>query len=95
MESGELVGDDVDDRHRPRAARSSGRASGFVLDGFPAHGGAGEALDEIMATRAPLIVIDIQVPEAELVRRLADAADLRAVRGERPGRRDRRCAGHR
>ena len=47
--------------------------NGFVLDGFPRTVFQGRALDEIMAKRDdhPLIVVDIVVPEEELVRRLA------------------------
>jgi adenylate kinase len=46
---------------------------GFVLDGFPRTVGQARAFDELMAERnnGPLIIVDIVVPEAELVRRLA------------------------
>ena len=71
MDRGELVSDDVmigivrDRLERPDAI------GGFVLDGFPRTVGQATALDHIMASRGPLIVVDIVVPEAELVRRLA------------------------
>jgi adenylate kinase len=71
MDRGELVGDDVmigivkERLDRPDAA------AGFVLDGFPRTPAQAAALDAIMNGRDPLIVIDITVPEAELVRRLA------------------------
>jgi adenylate kinase len=45
--------------------------AGFVLDGFPRTVAQAEALDSIMKGRGPLIVVDVVVPEAELVRRLA------------------------
>jgi adenylate kinase len=71
MDRGELVSDDVmigivrDRLDRPDAA------SGFILDGFPRTVAQAAALDDIMNGRDPLIVIDIVVPEWELVRRLS------------------------
>jgi adenylate kinase len=73
MDRGELVDDEtmvaiVRDRLlRPDAQR------GFVLDGFPRTVAQAEALDQIVAERnnGPLIVVDVRVPEHELVRRLA------------------------
>jgi len=48
-------------------------ANGFVLDGFPRTVAQARALDEIMEERdnGPLIVVDVVVPEEELVQRLA------------------------
>jgi adenylate kinase len=71
MDRGELVGDDVmigiarERLERPDALR------GFVLDGFPRTVVQATALDTIMDGRGPLIVVDIVVPERELVRRLS------------------------
>ena len=56
------------------------RRRGFVLDGFPRTVAQATALDAIMDGRGPLVVVDIVVPEDELVRRLARAADLRQLR---------------
>ncbi len=72
MDRGELVDDEtmiaiVRDRLlRPDAG------CGFVLDGFPRTVAQAEALDTIMRERnnGPLIVVDVQVPQHELVRRL-------------------------
>jgi adenylate kinase len=71
MERGELVSDDVMiGIVRERLDRPDVRP-GFILDGFPRTVAQAAALDAIMAGRDPLIVLDIVVPEAELVRRLA------------------------
>ncbi len=70
MDRGELVSDDVmigivrERLDRPDAS------AGFILDGFPRTVAQAQALDGLMNGRAPLIVVDIVVPENELVRRL-------------------------
>jgi adenylate kinase len=70
MDRGELVGDDVMiGIVQERLERDDARC-GFVLDGFPRTVAQASALDGIMDGRDPLIVLDIVVPEAELVRRL-------------------------
>ena len=70
MGRGELVGDDVViEIVRERLDRAD-TASGFVLDGFPRTVVQAVALDGIISARGPLIVVDIEVAEAELVRRL-------------------------
>ena len=74
MDRGELVADEtiiaiVEDRlARPDAQE------GFVLDGFPRTVAQARALDELMERleSGPLIVVDVAVPEQELVRRLAN-----------------------
>lgn len=73
MDRGELVDDQtmiaiVRDRLLQPDARP-----GFVLDGFPRTVAQAQALDEIMDERGngPLVVVDVMVPEEELVRRLA------------------------
>jgi len=74
MDAGELV-DDATMIHivRERLKRSD-TVLGFVLDGFPRTVEQARALDVIMEERGngPLIVIDVVVPEDELVRRLAE-----------------------
>src|SRR3954465_2230085 len=70
MDRGELVNDAVMiGIVRERLERDDARG-GFVLDGFPRTGAQAGALGEIMTGRDALIVVDIVVPEAELVRRL-------------------------
>ena len=70
MARGELVGDDVMiEIVRERLDRPDA-LGGFILDGFPRTVAQATALDAIMAGRGPLIIIDIAVAEAELVRRL-------------------------
>ncbi len=71
MERGELVGDDVmigivRDRLDQKDVQN-----GFILDGFPRTVRQAAALDEIVKGRAPLVVVEIVVPEAELVQRLS------------------------
>jgi adenylate kinase len=71
MDRGELVSDEVIvGIVRDRLARPD-VAKGFILDGFPRTVAQAVALDGLIAGRDPLIVIDIAVPEAELVRRLS------------------------
>jgi adenylate kinase len=70
MDAGRLVGDDIMvGIVRERLARADAKA-GFVLDGFPRTVPQAAALDEILGL-APLVVVDIVVPEETLVRRLA------------------------
>ena len=73
MDRGELVDDEtMVGIVRERLSRAD-TAAGFVLDGFPRTVFQGRALDAIMDDRrsGPLIVVDIVVPEDELVRRLS------------------------
>jgi adenylate kinase len=70
MDRGELVSDDVMiGIVKERLDREDARA-GFILDGFPRTVAQAQALDQLMTGRAPLIVVDIVVPEEEIVRRL-------------------------
>ena len=70
MDRGELVGDDVMIDIVTERLSHQDVKNGFVLDGFPRTVGQAKALDALMANGDPLIVLDIVVPEAELVRRL-------------------------
>ncbi len=70
MDRGELVSDDLMIAVvRERLGRDDAR-HGFVLDGFPRTVPQAQALDGILDRRGPLLVIDIAVPDEELVRRL-------------------------
>ncbi len=70
MDRGELVGDDlIIGIVRERLTRPDALA-GFVLDGFPRTAAQAAALDEITASRGPVICVEIQVPDEELVRRV-------------------------
>jgi len=71
MDRGELVSDEVMIGIVCERLERDDLGSGFVLDGFPRTVAQASALDTIMVGRDPLIVVDIVVPEAELVRRLA------------------------
>jgi len=70
MDRGELVGDDVMIGIVNERLGRNDAVNGFVLDGFPRTVAQASALDGIMSKRDPLIVVDIVVPEDELVRRL-------------------------
>ena len=73
MDRGELVDDaTMIEIVRQRLTRQDAMC-GFVLDGFPRTVFQARALDAIMEERSngPLVIIDVGVPEDELVRRLA------------------------
>jgi adenylate kinase len=71
MDRGELVSDDVMIGIVKERLDRSDATGGFVLDGFPRTVAQASALDVIMQDRDPIIVLDMVVPEPELVRRLA------------------------
>ena len=70
MARGELVGDDVIIEVVRERLGQPDVAAGFVLDGFPRTIVQAEALD-MMTQGAWMWVLDLKVPEAELVRRLS------------------------
>ena len=70
MDRGELVSDEVViGIVGERLSRPDVR-EGFILDGFPRTVAQAVALDGLMDGRDPLIVVDIAVPEADLIMRL-------------------------
>jgi adenylate kinase len=98
MESGALVSDDVIIEIVKDRLDQKDAASGFILDGFPRTVAQARALDGLMIGRDPLIVIDIAVPEAELVRRLGsrlvcEDCGTNADAGISPEARCARCGG--
>ena len=71
MARGELVNDDVMiGIVRERLDQKDVR-NGFILDGFPRTVIQAAALDEIVKGRDPMVVVEIVVPQDELVRRLS------------------------
>jgi adenylate kinase len=71
MARGELVGDDVMIGIVRDRLEQSDVGNGFILDGFPRTVTQAAALDEIVRGRDPLVVVEIVVPESELVQRLS------------------------
>lgn len=98
MDRGELVDDETMVAIvRERLARPDTEA-GFILDGFPRTVEQARALDRLIDDlgKGPLIVVDIVVPDAELVPRLAGRR-ICSTCGENAGPSDgtacRRCGG--
>jgi len=71
IDRGELVSDDVMIGIVKERLERADALAGFVLDGFPRTVPQAAALDAIMDGRDPLIIVNVVVPEVELVRRLA------------------------
>jgi adenylate kinase len=71
IERGGLIDDSViTDVVRARLERPD-VAPGFLLDGYPRTVPQGRALDEFIARKAPLTIVEIVLAEAEILRRLA------------------------
>jgi adenylate kinase len=70
MDRGDLVGDEVIIGIVKERLDQADATPGFILDGFPRTVAQAMALDRLMEGRDPLIVIDIAVPETEVVQRL-------------------------
>jgi len=70
MNAGELVPDDLILEMVSRRLSEPDAQNGFILDGFPRTIAQAQALDE-MPDGGVDVVIDLQVPEPELVRRLS------------------------
>jgi len=70
MDRGDLVSDDVIIGVVRERLDKADAQRGFILDGFPRTVAQARALDTLMGGRSPLVVIDIVVPEVELLQRL-------------------------
>ncbi|NLW17340.1 MAG: adenylate kinase [Firmicutes bacterium] len=70
MSSGQLVPDEITIRIVQERLQQPDCASGFLLDGFPRTIEQAEALDKTLATNPIDMVINIEVPDEELIRRL-------------------------
>jgi len=71
MESGGLISDEVITRVVAERLSHRDAQGGFLLDGYPRTIVQAESLDRMISARTPLIVIDIVLSEAEVIRRLA------------------------
>jgi adenylate kinase len=71
MARGELVSDDIMIGIVRERLEQQDVGNGFILDGFPRTVTQAAALDEIVKGRDPLVVVEIVVPETELVQRLS------------------------
>jgi adenylate kinase len=89
MARGDLVGDDVMIAVVQERLGRPDAAGGFVLDGFPRTAVQADALDGMISGR-PVHVLDLVVPEDELVRRLTARRICRAC-GVTAGPADGRC----
>jgi adenylate kinase len=69
--AGRLVSDDVIIKVVAERLAWKDVRNGFVLDGFPRTVNQAIALDEMLVGRGPLVVVVLEVPTQELVRRLA------------------------
>ncbi len=72
MDDGELIPDDlIMDMVASRLSERDARARGFILDGCPRTIAQAEQLDEILAPDRLDLVIDLEVPTAVVLKRLA------------------------
>jgi adenylate kinase len=71
METGGLIDDDVITRVVNERLQQEDAKVGFLLDGFPRTIPQARSLDTMVTSRAPLVIVEIVLTEAEVVRRLA------------------------
>ena len=71
LDSGALVDDELITRIVFERLDKPDAAAGFLLDGYPRTVPQVRALDEFMVTRTPLVIVEIVLADAEILRRLA------------------------
>jgi adenylate kinase len=72
MDAGDLLSDDlIMEMVAQRLSEGDTRARGFILDGCPRTIGQADALEELLKPDRLDLVIDLQVPTAQVLRRLA------------------------
>ncbi|MER7978822.1 adenylate kinase [Streptomyces sp. NPDC095817] len=73
MDKGDLVPDEVTIAMAKDRMEQPDAENGFLLDGFPRNVSQAEALDEMLSTEGMKLdaVLDLEVPEDEVVRRIA------------------------
>jgi adenylate kinase len=97
MDRGELLGDaEMVGIVRERLSRPDA-AKGFILDGFPRTVPQAEALDRMLEGQ-PLVIIDLAVPDSELLHRMQDRrvcskCGTNAEPGAQIGKSCSRCGG--
>lgn len=72
MAAGRLVSDEIMIGVVKERLEKKDADAGFVLDGFPRTVAQAQALDDLLDPSAPLVIVDIDVPEDVLVKRLAE-----------------------
>ncbi|WP_030542573.1 adenylate kinase [Streptomyces albus] len=80
MKAGELVPDEVTVGMARDRMSQADAAEGFLLDGFPRNLDQAKALDEILAAEGTALdgVLDLEVPEDEVVKRIAGRRTCRS-----------------
>lgn len=71
MATGALVDDGLITRVVQERLQEPDTKPGFLLDGYPRTVAQAEALDAFVTLRDPLVIIELYVPEDEVLRRLA------------------------
>ncbi len=81
MARGELVDDDIVDEIVKDKIENNGQVAGFVFDGYPRTINQANHLDVFLSTKALPLILNLEVDEDELVKRLR-------LRGQEAGRVD-------